>query len=814
MKMNTAAVDPKFLSARIVDAPAGHDVIYAAAAGRDGRIYLGLSAETTTPGLYARLLAYDPGADTVSEIADLAAILPEAAEPQRHPHSKIHTSMCAGADGKIYAVTHMTAPPVGEDYYHYWHVYNDPERCFKGSHLVIYDPAARSVRDFGIVSPKGGCRWLGYNPEREELYLTTFLTAHFMVIRLKTGEVRDLGRIAQYDFLGPCYSAAGYVFTTDCRGFILRFDPRDESIERLPLQIPNARWRESDQNGVFNLLPGPDGVKLYGAAIRGRRLFEFDPTAGRYGRLRDLGPAMAPDPGEAEVDYPFIRTMALGRDGRIYAAAHYAPDAQGNINSQAGLLRMRANIIAVDPATGGKEDYGVMQAAGLPPVLCPVAAACGRDGALYFTSWKVRPELPLQLTIFNPKGVRQTPLPAWTAPAAAPAVPPPLLSRLYHMAARDAGSVFVAAGRFLACEIGGGSRQPSLPRNACAVTALAAAPDGGVFGATSGAHSHLFYRTPLAGRLLLLNALGPGPAACRSLLVDAQGRLFAGVNGGADAAGRLYMYDAPRQAEWMRAYDDVDRGEFSGRILTPAGDCIRLDDRGPCVPGESICAMALDGSRGLIYGLSSPGGRFFIHDIASRRTEIRDIFARHIVNAGNLSRAMLCHQGSVYFSGHHGYLIRYSPADGAFTDTGMKLPCGAGREYLNHAAAFAAAHDGRVYGGASADGCLFRLDLDRLELINLGRPAAAGCLAALAIGRDGLVWGLAGGPHLLTHLVRHDPNTGDLQDCGLMRARIPKTWIIHRAETMAVGPDGELYIGENDAISHLFIYCPPVGPAA
>ncbi len=813
--MQHPAVDPKLLTARIVEAPAGHDVIYAAAAGKDGRIYLGLSAETTSPGLYARLLAYDPAADAVSEIADLAAVLPEAAEPQRHPHSKIHTSICAGADGRIYAVSHMTAPPAGEDYYHFWHVYNDHERCFKGSHLVIYDPAARSVRDFGVVSPKGGCRWLGYNPEREELYLTTFLTAHFMVIRLRTGEVRDLGRIAQYDFMGPCYSAAGYVFTTDCRGFILRYDPRDESLERLPLQIPNARWRESDQNGVFNFIPGPDGVKLYGAAIRGRRLFEFDPTAGRYGRLRDLGPALAPDPGEAEVDYPFIRTMALGRDGRIYAAAHYALNAQGNINSQDGLLRMRANIVAVDPATGGKQDYGVMQAAGLPPVLCPVAAAVGHDGAVYFASWKVRPELPLQLVIFNPHGVRQPPPPAWTPPAvAAPAVPPPPLPRLYHLATRDCSSVFATDGRFIACEIGGGSRQPCLPRNECAVTALAVAQDGGVFGATSGSRSHLFFRTPLAGRLLLLNTLGSGPAVCRSLLMDAQGRLFAGVTGGADATGRLYMYDAPRQADWMRAYDDVDRGEFSGRILTPGGDCTRLDDRGPCVPGEGICAMALDEPRGRIYGLSWPGGKFFIHDIASRQTEIRDIFAQHIVKAGNLSRAMLCHQGAVYFSGHHGYIIRYTPDDGAFTDTGWKLPCGAGREYLNYAEAFAAARDGRIYGGAAADGCLFRLDPERGGILNFGRPAAAGSLAALAVGRDGLVWGLAGGPNLLTHLVRFDPRTGGMLDCGLMRSRIPKTWIIHRAATMAAGPDGELYIGENDAISHLFVYFPPVGPAA
>ena len=50
----------------------------------------------------------------------------------------------------------MTAPPAGEDFYHYWNVYNDPARCFKGSHLIIYDPSDKSVTDFGVVSPKVG----------------------------------------------------------------------------------------------------------------------------------------------------------------------------------------------------------------------------------------------------------------------------------------------------------------------------------------------------------------------------------------------------------------------------------------------------------------------------------------------------------------------------------------------------------------------------------------------------------------------------------------------------------------------------------
>jgi len=61
----------------------------------------------------------------------------------------------------------------------------------------------------------------------------------------------------------------------------------------------------------------------------------------------------------------------------------------------------------------------------------------------------------------------------------------------------------------------------------------------------------------------------------------------------------------------------------------------------------------------------------------------------------------------------------------------------------------------------------------------------------------------------LTHLVKYDGE--EFMDCGIMRAKIPKTWIIHRANALITGIDGEPFIGEYDDISHLMIYCPPIG---
>ncbi|HRU04424.1 MAG TPA: hypothetical protein P5137_01455 [Candidatus Brocadiia bacterium] len=812
--MKTTPVDPKLIASRVAEGWPKHDVFYSAATGKDGKIYLGLSSEMENPGVFARLIRYDPQADIFEEIADLGKLFPEASETLRHPHSKLHTSTCVGADGKIYAATHMTAPPLDEDYYHFWHVYNDPARHFKGSRLVIYNPADNSVRDFGVVSPKGGCRWMTYNPEREELYLTTFLTAHLMVIRLKTGEVKDMGRISQYDFMGPCYSACGAVYTTDCLGFIVRYDPKTEAVDRLPVRAPGDSWRSGDGNGVFHLLPGPDGVKLYGVGTVAKRLFEYDPSVGRHGQMRDLGPAWGEERMDAYTQTPMVRTMAVGPDGRVYLGVRDYASPKSTTGAVPSVSEAIFNIVAVDPKTGEKTDYGLMQAPGMPPVLTSVAATAAPDGTVYFATWKVLNDKPLQLILFNPNGVKPYPPPRWTPPPQA-ANPKSLAQDryAYHIPSRRDNAVFVAEGTFVIRTLDCASRVPPIPRNECAVTAFAVTPQGALFGATSGKRSHLFCMTAVAKRVLPMNVFGHGATACRALGVDAKGRLYAGTMGAPHGeAGRLWMYDAPAHDTWLRRFDDMDRGEFSGLPSPPPDERVALCDLGQPVPGEGILAMTLDPASGLLHGLTWPGGKFFTCHLETRDIKVWDIFGEHIQLKNNISRALVCHKGAVYFSGHHGCLIRHTPQDGRFENTGLKIPVGAGREYLNAATAFAVTGDGVIYGGTQADGCLFRFEPGKGKLINLGKASSENRVSGVTAGLDGRIWALAGGADELVHLVRHDPWTGEMKDCGLMRAKLPRTWIVHRAEAIATGLDGEIHIGETDAISHLVTYFPPIAP--
>ena len=171
---------------------------------------------------------------------------------------------------------------------------------------------------------------------------------------------------------------------------------------------------------------------------------------------------------------------------------------------------------------------------------------------------------------------------------------------------------------------------------------------------------------------------------------------------------------------------------------------------------------------------------------------------------------MICVDGNVYFSGRYGCMIKYCPDEDAFKNTNMKIPVGAGREYLNTVSALAQADDGRIYGGTYADGYLFTFDPKEEKLINLGKPSIESHIRGITVGHDGMIWGLCGSDDELVHLFRYDPFIKNLEDCGMARAKMPKTWIMHKADTLITGSDGELFIGESDALSHLMIYYPPV----
>ena len=76
----------------------------------------------------------------------------------------------------------------------------------------------------------------------------------------------------------------------------------------------------------------------------------------------------------------------------------------------------------------------------------------------------------------------------------------------------------------------------------------------------------------------------------------------------------------------------------------------------------------------------------------------------------------------------------------------------------------------------------FRFEPENEKIINLGKPVYENSIRSITAGHDGLIWGIAGTDDELTHLFRHDPATGESSDMGMIRAKMPRTWILHRAD--------------------------------
>ena len=795
-------IDQKNLTIRILENEYSHDVMYAAAASPDDKVYFALCAETGFAGTFTKLVCYDPATDHFSLAVDLEKVIHYSEEDRlkRHPHSKIHTSIAFSPEGKLIAATHMTAPPIGEDCYHYWHVCNDPERKFLGSHLIIYDPKTGSTDDFGVVVPGGGARWMTYNPERNEVYITGFLKCHFYAANLNTGEVKDYGRIAQHDYLGPCYSPAdGCVYTTDSQGNFLRFRPDKGTIETLPIGIPDDFWAVQNARGIFNLLPSRDGKKLYGTTWLTHHIFEYDPLKGRYGTMRDLG--ILGDDTPDHYHYPekrfFPRMLIVGPDDKLYFAAY---------NAQ-GKKRIEPHLFSLDPESLEQQNLGRIEVENFPGLNLVASACATSDGTLYFGGERLAASHAMSVFKYNKNGVDKTPEKTYLGKYDTPNLPrnPGHGDRYHHINEKD-NNIFMTRGTLVAQEEGMSGVMPLIPRQEGRISALLREQGSGtILGITHGAVPRLFAYFSNVRYFLPLAAFGLDGEDCRNIVQTADGQVYFGTYG--KDGGHLYHYDPVINQNYYFSRNDADRGEFTKYYLQPTEQLSRITDLGEMAPGEGVyCMIAVDDK---LYGITWPSGDFFIYDPVSGERKVIPCFREYIQRKQNLPQVLLEYEKIIYFSGHHGHIIAYDTINEFLYETSMKIPCSCGREYLTTMTSATSCGDGVFYGGTYADGLLFRMDVVNQKIISLGRPVNENQIRALHYNRDGVLWGISGLDNDVCHLFSYTPEDG-VTDEGIMRSNMPKTWIVHCADVMLGGKDGEIFIGENDAISHLLIFYPPI----
>jgi hypothetical protein len=334
-----------------------------------------------------------------------------------------------------------------------------------------------------------------------------------------------------------------------------------------------------------------------------------------------------------------------------------------------------------------------------------------------------------------------------------------------------------------------------IPPDESAIRALAVAPDGTLYGATSGKRSHLFKLSPVHGYVEPLGVLRDVNAVHRSLVVSLNGDVFIGTTPG----GHLLKYTPSHDhRETVRMDAPLD-----------------VTDLGAPVAGESIYTLAIDKDR--IYGLTYPNGYFFSYDIGAGKFAThgtvaeRNMPGEKFENEKAIGRGIAIDtDGNAYTSGESGRLFRLSRSDGTLEKLPVTVPAVPGREPYNRVDAWAVTGEGSVLYGGTSDGYLFRFEPKQMRTQNLGKPLNQYRIRGLVVTRNGKLYGVGGDEDEMARLFSYNPANGAYELLGMVdvNRRPYYAWQAYVIDSAALGLEGTVYLGQSERKSKLYLYYP------
>jgi hypothetical protein len=335
-----------------------------------------------------------------------------------------------------------------------------------------------------------------------------------------------------------------------------------------------------------------------------------------------------------------------------------------------------------------------------------------------------------------------------------------------------------------------------IPNGESGITSLTVAPNGYLYGATSGKQSHLFVLIPRHGYVQPLGAIPGATAVTNAVAVSASGDVYIGTS----PEGHLLK---------CTPHDQRNQAIQIGKPLL-------VTDLGPAVSGESIFALTIDRKADVLYGLTSPNTHFFEYPIATGKFTDLGVVAKKIPEGEKfekdkmMSRMLAVDQkGNVFASGENGAFFRFDPKEQKLEELPIHVPAVPGREPWTRVDVFLLDPSGVIYGGTS-DGYLFRLDPEKLTVSNLGKPLNQYRIDGLVRGPDGKLYGVGGNEEEMARLFSYDPSDGTYNLLGFVdvNRRPYYTWQAYVIGAMASDAYGTVYIGENERISKLYLFYP------
>ncbi len=752
-------LDPRLFEVYYFEQHPEHNAAWDAVETGDGRAYIGLCNEGE-PGLSAALYLFDPGQRDprrrLRHLFDVDRVTHDDTRRGHIPQSKFHTAMAVGGDGKLYSVTHTTAPGYGRPFWAVSQDFYDPDYRYPGSHFIVYDPATEKAEDWGIPVPGesiyAGCLdW-----ENRKYYMLTLTRGHLCVLDLNTGLTEDLGRFTRGWQCALFADRKGRLWSADLDGAFTFYDPATGRAERPGISMPRPAGRDHLWSFILPPAHWKDG-KWVGTMQYESRLWLLDTEAPEGPTVRDLGMGWDEFRPERKVQDNLIWEPQFGQDGLLYyGVSAYTDSIYADSENQ---MRAGVRVIRRDMETGKRVKLGMVWADDRPAYVF-ASRFILPDGRIGWVDSCFTGK-PARLILFDPSQTARFSTPSSQTRSTVTSIPQEEYRRLQQTTRRNRHAVDTLdldrhhAKVVRVCGSG-------FDRGSCAVTALARA-GGSVWGGVSGEQAALFTWDPRSGESAVRrNSELPGAVQVTSL--SASGEAVVGTARGAVRAGYAFRADRrdgasilahmPCGAQPMGAALQGD----ALYVLTDAGGLLRC---GLC--GEAPVEMARLEPAGLSPLLAAVGGVLF---------------------------------GCV----QNGQLFAFDTARARLEVTDVFIPAPRGRQY--DAIWQSAARRGERLAGGTSDGYVFDLDPVRMAVTNLGKALQGPGLPAMAACEDGTLFGAGGRPQGIAHVFRLSDDAG-FEDLGIL-SNENGIWQGFCVGSMACGDDGTVYIGENDAIAHLW----------
>lgn len=375
-----------------------------------------------------------------------------------------------------------------------------------------------------------------------------------------------------------------------------------------------------------------------------------------------------------------------------------------------------------------------------------------------------------------------------------------------------------------------------IPADDSRISALITGYHGYVYGATSGKQSYLFLYDRYINKVRPLGKLPETSGVYHTMVQDNEGNIYIGT--GLNLLDEIPLTkDIPgghRQIEtqlWKdikNYHKDFQGGrvlkfnarEHSETVFLPE-DYTIVDDLGIALENNSIYALTINKDKNLLYGITYPDAHFFKLDLKTKKMNDFGAILDTLVYSGperswrSVPRALLCLENEkVLFAANGGLIVLFDPETGKFEYTVMRIP-GEYWESWNYigypVVEQLIADTNSAVWGSTSDGFIFKLDMEKNTLVDLGKPRVSRRIRAMTLGKDANLYIIAGELGEPCKLFSYNTRENDGYRNWSYISVDHSPYYAKRAyqfDAMTTGTDGTIFIGESDRRGKLFLFMP------